>query len=124
VVLTLTPVKDVLGKKTDINADILFDVAKSELKPEAAAQIRFLAEFVKREKLSLELGGYTDPSGSEEDNLKLSQARAEAVRTALVNAGVKADNITATGYGESDQVCTESTPECMRKNRRVVIKWK
>ena len=124
VILTLTPVKDVIGKKTDINADILFDLAKSELKPEAAAQIRFLAEFAKREKLTLELGGFTDPSGSDEDNLKLSQARADAVRTALIGAGIKEDNITATGYGETSQVCKEATPECYQKNRRVEIKWK
>lgn len=124
VVLTLTPVKEVLGGKTEINADILFDLAKSELKPEAGAQLKFLAEFAKREKLTLELGGYTDPQGNDEANMKLSQERADAVRDALIKGGVKPENITAKGYGETVQVCKEATPECYQKNRRVEIKWK
>ena len=121
--IVLSPVKEVMGQKTSLNADILFDLGKSELKPEAAAQIRFLAEFAKREKFSIELGGHTDPSGSDEDNQVLSQARAEAVRQALINAGIKADNVTATGYGESQLECKENTPECYKQNRRVEIKY-
>lgn len=121
--IILTPAKEAIKKPTNLNADILFDLGKSELKPEAAAQIRFMAEFAKREKFSIELSGHTDPSGTDEENQVLSQNRADAVRQALINAGIKAENVTATGYGESQLECKENTPACDKQNRRVEIKY-
>lgn len=104
------------------NTDILFDVAKSELKPEATAQIRFLADFAKREKAALELSGHTDPTGTDEENMALSKARAEAVRAALIQFGVPDTKVTAQGFGETKLVCTQNNPECYKKNRRVEVK--
>ncbi len=124
VVITLKTVKEILEGKTSLNADILFDLGKSELKPEAAGQLKFVADFAKREKLKLELSGHTDPTGSDEENLILSKARAEAVRTALIGVGIKPDNMTAVGLGETKLICTEQNNDCYQKNRRVEIRWR
>ncbi len=109
--------------KFELNSDILFDVGKSDLRPEAAGQIRSLAEFAKREKRSIALGGHTDPTGADEDNLLLSKARAEAVKTSLLGFGVATDKVTAEGYGEAQLICTDNTPECFKRCRRVGIVW-
>lgn len=123
-VLQLQTVKEVIAQKTSLNADILFDLGKSTLKPAAVAQIRFLAEFVLRENLKLTLVGHTDPSGSEESNLILSRERAEAVEQALIEAGLDGEEMDSYGEGESKLLCTENTPECYKKNRRVEITFK
>ena len=71
--------------------------------------------------------GYTDRLGSEAYNLKLSQARADAVKSYLASKGVAAGRMQATGKGEADPVvqCTDKNHDalvkCLAPNRRVVI---
>lgn len=62
--------------------------------------------------------GNADERGSDEYNYALALKRANAVKTVLVNNGVKA-NITIKSLGESNPVCTEQTESCWSKNRRV-----
>jgi len=70
----------------------------------------------------LSIEGHTDSQGSETSNLDLSQRRAEAVRLYLVNNGVAASRMTATGYGESMPVADNNTPAGRALNRRVEFK--
>jgi len=70
-----------------------------------------------------EIGGHTDSQGSEALNQALSEQRAAHIRDLLVGScGVKADSITAKGYGESQPVAGNDTEAGRAKNRRVVIK--
>lgn len=69
----------------------------------------------------IEVAGYTDNVGSDAANMKLSQQRAETVRNYLVSRGIKADKIQAKGYGSSDPVADNSTPEGRKQNRRTEI---
>jgi len=62
--------------------------------------------------------GHTDVRGSEEDNQSLSERRAASVVAALRERGLTI-NITSVGRGESEPLCTETTPECDEQNRRV-----
>ncbi len=73
--------------------------------------------------LSLEVGGHTDATGSELDNVELSQARAEAVQQALLARRVPAEAITAYGFGQSEPIADNETPEGRAANRRTDITW-
>jgi OmpA-OmpF porin, OOP family len=67
----------------------------------------------------LEIAGYTDNTGDAALNLALSQKRAEAVRAALIKYGADPDMLVAKGYGETDPVASNDTPEGRLKNRRI-----
>lgn len=71
--------------------------------------------------LNLHVEGYTDSTGSDAYNLKLSQDRADAVRSYLVQQGVAAANITATGMGKEDPVASNATAQGRQENRRVEL---
>jgi outer membrane protein OmpA-like peptidoglycan-associated protein len=67
----------------------------------------------------LEIAGYTDSSGNPEQNVALSQKRAEAVREALIKAGADPDMLVAKGYGSADPIASNDTPEGRMRNRRI-----
>ena len=69
-----------------------------------------------------EIQGYTDSTGDPDANLALSQRRADAVRTELINRGVPASRLTAVGYGQTKPLVNpEVTDEDRAANRRVVL---
>ena len=70
----------------------------------------------------LEVAGYTDNTGSRAHNMKLSQARAQAVLEYLVSKGVPASMLTAKGYGPQFPIDTNATAAGRANNRRVVLK--
>jgi OmpA-OmpF porin, OOP family len=72
--------------------------------------------------LQIELQGHTDSVGADQYNLNLSQRRAEAVREYLLGQGVSPSQVVARGYGESQPVADNRTPEGRAQNRRVVMK--
>ena len=72
--------------------------------------------------LVIEIGGHTDALGSDEYNRSLSDDRANAVRTYLLEHGIAEERVTAVGYGESVPVDTNETEEGRAQNRRVEFK--
>ncbi|QQR40947.1 OmpA family protein [Devosia rhizoryzae] len=70
---------------------------------------------------SIYVEGHTDSDGDERKNLALSVARAEAVVAALIERGVAAERLYAVGYGESQPVAGNDTPDGKRQNRRIVV---
>jgi OmpA-OmpF porin, OOP family len=67
----------------------------------------------------VEIAGYTDNTGDPSANVQLSQQRAEAVRAALVSAGVDPSMLVAKGYGSSNPIATNDTLEGKFRNRRI-----
>ncbi len=80
------------------------------------------ASLIERPDVKVEIGGHTDSQGSDAHNLKLSNARADAVMQYLISKGVKAGNLTAKGYGETQPIADNKTEEGRAKNRRVELK--
>jgi len=68
------------------------------------------------------VGGHTDTDGAEAYNLDLSQRRANAVVAYLVAQGVNPANVTGTGYGETQPIASNDTPQGMATNRRIEFK--
>jgi len=93
--------KDIIRKVSYISLDGLSDKKK------------------KKANYGLRIEGHTDNVGSDENNLILSQKRANAVKAYLVKRGVSADKLDAFGFGESNPIATNDTPEGRQKNRRV-----
>ncbi len=99
---------------------VYFETAKATLKPESFPELDRFAQIMKLYPgLIVEIQGHTDSRGSEAYNLKLSQARADAVRDYLISKGIEPDRLIAKGYGESQPVVPNDTPEHMAMNRRV-----
>ena len=113
------------AKKTDRGmvltlGDVLFDTGMATLKPGAYTTIDRLATVLKQapdRKVMIE--GHTDSVGADEYNQALSERRATAVQTALLERGVRSDQITALGKGESFPVAGNDNAAGRQQNRRV-----
>lgn len=114
----------VTTEKVTFAADTFFDFDKATLKPEGRAKLDELAAAVKAEKFQLEVivaVGYTDSTGPDAYNLKLSERRAAAVKSYLVSQGIEANRIYTEGKGKADPIATNATREGRAQNRRVEI---
>jgi outer membrane protein OmpA-like peptidoglycan-associated protein len=102
--------------------DVLFDVGKYDLRPEAREKLAKLSGIVLAHSgLRLDVEGYTDNTGSDELNQALSERRAETVRRYLVEQGLAEGNVTAKGLGKAMPVAENDTAAGRQKNRRVEI---
>ena len=102
--------------------DVLFDTGKFDLRSEAREKLAKLSGIVLAHPgLKLAIEGYTDSTGSDELNRKLSQDRADAVRGYLTEQGLAQDSVTAQGFGKSEPVADNNTAAGRQKNRRVEI---
>lgn len=119
-------VKDSTGETVGVhlvfNAALLFDVNKSDLRPEVRTSLDSLASSLQRyPETVLVVVGHTDADGTDAYNLALSERRAQAVTSRLQARGVSADRMEAVGMGESRPVAPNDTPANKQKNRRVEI---
>jgi len=101
---------------------VFFDFNQSVLKPESEPVLAKVAALLKaRPTVHVELQGHTDNVGGDDANLKLSNARAAAVRLWLTQHGLAADRLTSKGFGKTQPVADNGTPEGRAKNRRVEL---
>jgi OOP family OmpA-OmpF porin len=103
--------------------DILFDTGKATIKPESSSALAPIGELLKSDgALKLEIQGHTDNVGAAAANLKLSQDRALAVKSYVVQTfGVAADRLTTAGLGDTKPVGDNKTDEGRAQNRRVEL---
>jgi outer membrane protein OmpA-like peptidoglycan-associated protein len=115
--------------KIELDADVLFDFDKYNLRPEAADSLRKVGEVAKSYGNSpVLIEGHTDSKGTHPYNMKLSENRAVSVKNWLVqNASVLAARIRTHGWGETKPVAPNTNPNGSdnpagrQKNRRVEI---
>ncbi len=101
-------------------SDVLFDTGKSDLKQSTQVSLARVAGILQSyDGLQVQVEGYTDSTGGDDLNQKLSEARANTTRDFLVKQGVSTDNITAAGYGKSNPVADNTTAAGRAQNRRV-----
>ena len=99
-----------------------FDFNKSIIRPGDAAVLDEVAGILKANpNVVVNVNGYCDAIGGEEYNLRLSDRRAQAVVDYLVNAGIPASRMIPHGYGKTNFVATNDTPEGRAQNRRVEL---
>lgn len=100
--------------------DILFDVGKATIKPQSFTTINKIATFMKEyPSTAFSIEGHTDSDGDAIANQKLSEARAEAIRQALIKFGIRDNRLKAKGWGEAKPIATNLTVEGKSTNRRV-----
>ena len=103
-------------------ADILFASGKYELSQDANLKLaRISGVILAHPGLKLRIEGYTDSTGSEDFNLKLSGQRANTVQTFLVQQGLKQDDVIFAGEGQANPVAGNDTAAGRQQNRRVEI---
>jgi outer membrane protein OmpA-like peptidoglycan-associated protein len=115
--------QDTRGTVITLSGGVLFASAKYDLLPAAQTNLSQVADVLSKSDpdSKITVAGYTDSQGGEAYNVELSRHRAEAVRSFLVSHGVAPDRITAEGFGPSQPVADNSSPEGRADNRRVEV---
>src|SRR5216683_1240849 len=103
-------------------SDVLFKTGSFELLPGARERLAKVSGIVLAyPSLHLQIEGQTDSVGTDDYNRQLSEKRAGAVRDYLVQQGITADAIEARGFGETQPIASNETPEGRQQNRRVEL---
>jgi outer membrane protein OmpA-like peptidoglycan-associated protein len=110
------------GTVVTLSGSVLFRSNESVLMPGAEARLdQVVAAFGAETERHMVVEGYADSRGSDAHNLELSQRRAEAVRSYMVQKGYPSDRVSAKGMGEVRPIADNTTSEGRANNRRVEI---
>ena len=103
-------------------SDVLFDTASATLKPGAREKLaRVAGLLLSQPGLKLQIEGHTDSVGDAGYNQRLSESRADSVRTYLVSQGIASSAVGTAGFGESQPVSSNETAAGRQQNRRVEL---
>jgi len=104
-------------------ANVFYEVDSWELKKESMQELNNLADLIFNDKdIVVEIGGYTDATGTDEYNLSLSEKRALSVVNYLISKGISSDRLKYKGYGNAFPVGDNVTSEGRKLNRRTEAK--
>lgn len=115
-------------------ANVFFDLNKTDLRKESFVELNKLRDLLqKNPQIKIEIGGHTDTRGDAQENLILSEGRANAVKSYLIQQGIDATRISSKGYGETqpkitdDEIAklksTADQEKAHQKNRRTEYKF-
>ena len=107
-----------VGKPYTIN-DILYQTASAELSKQSKFILRQFARFLEENPtITIAIQGHTDNEGNADNNLALSQRRAEGVRDYLISLGIKSNRLEAKGFGQTQPKVPNTSAENKAQNRR------
>jgi outer membrane protein OmpA-like peptidoglycan-associated protein len=110
----------VTAEKIELKQTIYFDFNKSTIKPVSFPLLNEVAQALKdHATIRVRIEGHTDSRGNDAFNLRLSQRRAEAVRTFLIGRGIEEARMEPRGYGETVPIASNRTDAGRAQNRRV-----
>lgn len=123
--VTIAPRPEPLQREVDTllaGTLIEFQTGSAVLRPSSLPVLRAIAAKLQKDpEVRVRIEGHTDASGSAEENLVLSERRAEAVKAALVRRGVAAGRIETTGFGSSRPLVPERSAGDRARNRRIQL---
>lgn len=120
--LSANALKAELEKSQKVNIQVNFASNKADILPESQAQIQQVINLLKENPdLKLSVNGHTDHVGQAAHNLRLSKARADSVKQALVKAGIADHRLKAQGFGDTQPITDNQTTEAQAQNRRVEL---
>jgi flagellar motor protein MotB len=118
--ISLNPIG--VGEKMQLS-NVFYEVDSWQLKKESISELNNLAILlIDNKDLVIEIGGYTDSTGSDEYNLVLSEKRAISVINYLINKGISANRLIYKGYGNTSPLGDNITVEGRKLNRRTEAK--
>jgi flagellar motor protein MotB len=118
--ILLSPLR--VGEKIQLT-NVFYAVDSWELKDESKTELDNLVKLLSDNRdLVMEIGGYTDSTGSDEYNLGLSEKRVMSVVRYLVSSGISADRLKYKGYGNTSPIGDNVTAEGRKLNRRTEAK--
>jgi outer membrane protein OmpA-like peptidoglycan-associated protein len=111
------------GIKFTFSSEILFPINSSYLNDGAKSRLDDVAKILKAKDSSRKIliGGHTDATGTANYNQWLSEKRAVSVKVYLVGQGIAEERISTSGFGSTQPVGSNKTPEGRLKNRRVEV---
>ncbi len=111
-----------LNSEGDVALYIEFETAKAQLQPAGLSVVQEIVALLKKNpQLKVSIEGHTDNVGNANDNLRLSQARAEAVLKAVVAQGIDAKRLKSAGHGATYPIADNRKETGRAKNRRVEL---
>ncbi len=115
--------KSITPNATIVLRNIFFETNSTELDSTSQVELNKLGQFMKENpSLRVQIMGHTDNVGSANDNLKLSNGRAQSVVTYLVKNGIEANRLQHKGFGATQPIADNATEQGRARNRRTEMK--
>ncbi|HWB91404.1 MAG TPA: OmpA family protein [Puia sp.] len=116
------PLQPIEANAAIVLKNIFFETNKYEIKPESGAELNEVVQLMKdNPTLHIQINGHTDNVGKPMDNKTLSENRAKAVTNYLIAHGIAAGRLSFKGFGDTQPVADNATPEGRSRNRRTEL---
>ncbi|MDH4089920.1 MAG: OmpA family protein [Cyclobacteriaceae bacterium] len=103
--------------------NLIFQVGRSRISEQSSDELDEVVKMMNDyPSMVIQLEGHTDYQGSAKENLKLSEARVQAVKDHLVSKGVQKNRVKTKAFGGTSPISLDNTPEGHRMNRRVELR--
>ena len=129
VTIALKPIEEIIVEDQIVLNPILFDLDKSNIKPQAAFELdKIVAVMNKYPEMIIAVGAHTDSRATDAYNLTLSEARAQSTVQYIISKGISGKRISGKGYGESQPKvscganCSEAEHQLNRRSEFIIVK--